>query len=105
MTLELVRTPDVLAEVASHPQRPRLVVGFAAETEDVDQHAQEKLQAKGLDLIAANDVSVAGIGFDSEDIALTVFSADSRQAIPRGPKRQVARGLLMLIAKRLQVTD
>lgn len=103
LTLELVRTPDVLSEVASHPQRPRVVVGFAAETNDVEKHAQEKLQRKGLDLIAANDVSAAGIGFESEDNALVVFSTDARRTIPRGPKRQVARDLLLLIAERLEL--
>ena len=104
MTLELVRTPDVLREVAAHAQRPRLLVGFAAETDNVEKHAQEKLQGKGLDLIAANDVSAAGIGFESDDNALIVFSADGRQAIARGPKRQVARSLLLLIAERLEAS-
>lgn len=102
LTLDLVRTPDVLSEVAAHSGRPRVVVGFAAETNDVEKHAQEKLQRKGLDLIAANDVSAAGIGFECEDNALIVFSANERKPIARGPKRQVARGLLMLIAERLE---
>ena len=102
LTLELVRTPDILSEVAAHPQRPSLVVGFAAETDDVEKHARGKLQAKALDLIAANDVSVAGIGFESEDNALTVFSADGRHELPRGSKRLVARELLTLIAGRLE---
>ena len=102
LTLELVRTPDILGEVAAHPQTPRLVVGFAAETNDVEQHARGKLQAKALDLIAANDVSEAGIGFESEDNALTVFSADARHELPRGSKRTVARELLKLIAGRLE---
>lgn len=102
LTLELVRTPDVLSEVAAHPNRPRVVVGFAAETNDVEKHAKDKLQRKGLDLIAANDVSAAGIGFESEDNALVVFSSDARKTIARGPKRLVARGLLLLIAERLE---
>jgi len=102
LSLELVRTPDILSEVAAHAQRPSLVVGFAAETNDLEKHAREKLRAKALDLIAANDVSAAGIGFESEDNALTVFSADARHDLPRGSKRQVARGLLELIAGRLE---
>jgi phosphopantothenoylcysteine decarboxylase/phosphopantothenate--cysteine ligase len=101
LSVELVRTPDIVGEVAAHASRPRLVVGFAAETNDVEKHAQGKLQAKGLDLIAANDVSAAGIGFESDDNALTVFSAGARHAIARGSKCQVARDLLMLIADRL----
>ena len=102
LTLELVRTPDVLGEVAVHAQRPRLVVGFAAETQDLEKHAQEKLRNKHLDLIAANDVAAAGCGFECDDNALTVFSADSRQHIALGPKRDVARALLLLIAERLE---
>jgi phosphopantothenoylcysteine decarboxylase/phosphopantothenate--cysteine ligase len=99
--LQLQRTPDVLAEVSAHPQRPRLLVGFAAETSELAAHARGKLRDKGLDMIAGNDVSDSGIGFESEDNALTVFSADASQAIARGPKRQVARELLLLVAQRL----
>ena len=101
LTLELARTPDILGEVAAHSLRPRIVVGFAAETEDMERHAREKLQRKRLDLIAANDVSAAGTGFESDDNALLVLSADSRHAIARGPKAQVAQELLLLIARRL----
>jgi len=101
LTLELVRTPDVLAEVATHPQRPRVVVGFAAETEQLEAHALAKLQAKHLDLIAGNDVAAPGLGFNSDDNALQVYSAQGRQDIPRGPKPVVARALLDLIAKTL----
>jgi phosphopantothenoylcysteine decarboxylase/phosphopantothenate--cysteine ligase len=101
MTLELVRTPDVLAEVATHAQRPRLVVGFAAETEQLEAHALAKLRAKHLDLIAGNDVSAPGLGFGSEDNALQVYDADGRHDIPRGSKPVVARALLDLIAKSL----
>lgn len=104
LSLELVRTPDVLREVAAHPQRPRLVVGFAAETGDLERHARGKLQDKGLDLIAANDVSDTGIGFESDNNALTVFSARGSQAIARGSKHEVARQLLLLIAARLEAS-
>jgi phosphopantothenoylcysteine decarboxylase/phosphopantothenate--cysteine ligase len=99
--LELVRTPDVLAEVARHAQRPRLVVGFAAETEQLERNALAKLHDKNLDMIAGNDVAAPGLGFGSDDNALHVYSAAGRQEIPRGPKPVVARGLLDLIAARL----
>jgi len=101
MQLELVRTPDVLAEVAKHAQRPRLVVGFAAETEDLEENALGKLQAKNLDLIAGNDVAAPGLGFHSEDNALQVYSPQGRQDIPRAAKPIVARALLAMIAERL----
>jgi phosphopantothenoylcysteine decarboxylase/phosphopantothenate--cysteine ligase len=101
LELPLVRTPDVLAEVAKHAARPRVVVGFAAETQELEQNALAKLRDKHLDLIAANDVSAPGVGFNSEENALQVYFAGGRRDIPRGPKPVVARGLLDMIAERL----
>ena len=101
LVLELVRTPDILAEVAAHPSRPPVVVGFAAETEALEAHAREKLARKGVDLIAANDVARAGQGFEGDDNALAVFSRDGRHEIPLGPKTQVADALMALVVARL----
>ena len=70
-----MRTRDILADIAAHTQRPRLVVGFAAETDHVEEYARGKLENKRLDLIAANRVGVAGSGFESDDNALVVFGA------------------------------
>jgi phosphopantothenoylcysteine decarboxylase/phosphopantothenate--cysteine ligase len=102
LALTLVHTADILAEVAAHPQRPRLVVGFAAETRDMEAYARDKLQRKGLDLIAANDVGRAGQGFECDDNALSVFWADGRHDIAHGPKAQVAHELMLLVARRLE---
>lgn len=102
LAITLVRTADILAEVAAHPQRPRLVVGFAAETQDMETYARDKLHRKGLDLIAANDVGRPGQGFEGDDNALSVFSHDGRQDIPHGPKTRVARDLLAIVADRLE---
>jgi phosphopantothenoylcysteine decarboxylase/phosphopantothenate--cysteine ligase len=102
LVLELVRTPDILAEVAAHARRPRCVVGFAAETNDLETYARGKLEAKKLDLVAANDVSRAGCGFDSERNALAVFSRDARVDIPEDSKPRVASALLALVADRLE---
>ena len=102
LTLDLVRTPDILAEVAAHPRRPRCVVGFAAETQDLEGYARGKLEAKNLDLIAANDVGRPGLGFDSERNALVVLSRTGRTDIPEGGKAQVAAALLALVADRLE---
>lgn len=101
LTLQLVRTRDILAELAIHPRRPGLVVGFAAETEDVERHARGKLAAKQLDLIAANRVGVAGSGFESDDNALVIYGSDL--ALPLGPasKQELAGRLLDLICQRL----
>jgi phosphopantothenoylcysteine decarboxylase/phosphopantothenate--cysteine ligase len=99
LTLELVRTPDTLAEIAAHPQRPRLVVGFAAETDELERYARGKLAAKRLDLIAANRVGVAGSGFESDDNTLIVFGRDgAMHTLGPAGKRAVAEGLLDLIA-------
>ena len=104
LTLELTRTPDVLAEVAVHAQRPRCVVGFAAETDQLENYAREKLQRKKLDLIAANDVSRPGCGFESERNALIVFSPSGRHDIAEAGKAEVARALLDLVADHLQAS-
>ncbi|GAB2505346.1 hypothetical protein GCM10027188_05860 [Lysobacter humi (ex Lee et al. 2017)] len=101
LTLELVRTRDILAEVAAHAQRPRLVVGFAAETHDVEQYARGKLAAKRLDLIAANRVGVEGSGFESDDNTLIVFDAAGAATLGPAPKRALADALLDLLEARL----
>jgi phosphopantothenoylcysteine decarboxylase/phosphopantothenate--cysteine ligase len=103
LTLELVRTPDVLAEVASHPTlRPRLVVGFAAETEDLAANARAKLERKRVDVVAANLVGAQGTGFESDDNALAVFARDgSVLQLGPAPKRELADALVQLIAERL----
>lgn len=101
LTVELVRTHDVLAEVAAHAQRPQVVVGFAAETNDVEHYARDKLQRKKLDMIAANQVGRAGCGFESDDNALTVIDADTAHALGPAPKTALADALLDLIRARL----
>ncbi len=102
LVLELVRTPDILAEVASHAMRPLLVVGFAAETDHVEQYARGKLEKKRLDLIAANRVGLAGSGFESDDNALVVYGRDGfERALGPAPKRELADNLLELISARL----
>jgi phosphopantothenoylcysteine decarboxylase/phosphopantothenate--cysteine ligase len=101
LTLQLVRTRDILADVAAHPQRPRVVVGFAAETRDVETYARGKLAAKKLDLIAANRVGVEGSGFESDDNTLVVFDADGATTLGPDAKPAIAMQLLDLIEARL----
>lgn len=102
LTLTLVRTRDILADIASHAQRPRLVVGFAAETDHVEAYARGKLENKRLDLIAANRVGVSGGGFESDDNTLSVYAADGlAQVLGPAPKTRLADELLDLIAARL----
>jgi phosphopantothenoylcysteine decarboxylase/phosphopantothenate--cysteine ligase len=102
LALELVKTRDVLAEVAAHAQRPRLVVGFAAETDDVARYARDKLERKRLDMICANRVGLAGSGFESDDNALLVIDAHGERALGPAPKAELAAVLLDIIGERLQ---
>ncbi|GGI93690.1 bifunctional 4'-phosphopantothenoylcysteine decarboxylase/phosphopantothenoylcysteine synthetase [Shewanella hanedai] len=98
MQLALVRNPDILATVASHKPRP-FTVGFAAETQDVEHYAKDKLIRKKLDMIAANDVSNPELGFNAEQNALKVIWADGQHDLPATDKLILARQLLTLIAE------
>ena len=100
--LELVRTADILADVASHALRPRLVVGFAAETGDLDANARDKLRRKRIDMIAANRVGVPGSGFDSDDNTLHVITAGGTRVLGPAPKAELADALLDLVAAQLR---
>jgi phosphopantothenoylcysteine decarboxylase/phosphopantothenate--cysteine ligase len=97
--LDLEPAPDIVKSVAELADRP-FVVGFAAETNDVEENALGKLNRKKLDMIAANHVG-DGIAFDCEDNALTVLWPGGKIEVARGPKLEVARALIGLIAKRL----
>ena len=101
LALDLVRTPDILSEVASQTQGLKLVVGFAAETENVAGYARGKLVAKRLDLIVANRVGVADGGFESDRNAMTAFWKDGERVFAAGPKTRLADELIDLIVERL----
>ncbi|WP_394148233.1 bifunctional phosphopantothenoylcysteine decarboxylase/phosphopantothenate--cysteine ligase CoaBC [Shewanella atlantica] len=100
MQLALVRNPDILATVASHSPRP-FTVGFAAETQDVEHYAKDKLIRKKLDMIAANDVSSPELGFNADSNALKVIWEKGQQDLPATDKLSLATQLLTLIAKRI----
>jgi phosphopantothenoylcysteine decarboxylase/phosphopantothenate--cysteine ligase len=96
MRLTLVRTPDILAELGAKRRgggRP-VLVGFAAETGDPVERGRAKLARKAVDLIVANDVSREGIGFDSDQNAATLISADAEEAFATGPKTALASRIL-----------
>jgi len=99
--VRLVETPDILADLAARkPGRPALVVGFAAETNDLEAHARAKLKRKGCDWIVANDVSADGImGGDDNEIML--ISSKGAEAWPKVAKAEVARRLAARIAETL----
>jgi phosphopantothenoylcysteine decarboxylase/phosphopantothenate--cysteine ligase len=100
LTVELVRNPDILAEVAARADRP-FTVGFAAETDDVLSYARRKLDEKRLDLIAANTVG-AGQGFEVDDNALTLLWPGGQRELSRASKAALARQLIEVIGERLR---
>lgn len=100
MVLPMTPTVDILATVASGTPRP-FTVGFAAETDSVEQHARDKLERKKLDMIAANEVGAAK-AFDCDDNALLVlWPGGGRVELARAPKRALAAALVELIAERM----
>lgn len=98
LMLRLVRNPDILAQVAALPGGP-FTVGFAAETDQMEAHALAKLSAKGLDMIAANQVGAAVGGFEREENALLVLWRDGRRVLPLAAKPEIAEQLADLIAE------
>ena len=96
--LELIPTRDILASLPSE-NRSYLVVGFAAQTHDLEQNALRKLHAKNCDMIVANDVSGTEVGMDSDDNAVTIFFKNGqRKMISRAPKIMIAHELMKIIS-------
>ena len=96
MQLALIKNHDIVADVAQLTHKP-FIVGFAAETQNVEHYARGKLMRKNLDLIAANNVATAGQGFNSDDNALTLYSAIDKVEIPLANKKIIAKQLVTLI--------
>ncbi len=101
LTITMVKNPDIVASVAAMQENRPFTVGFAAETQNVEQYARGKLTNKKLDMICANDVSVAGQGFNSDDNALTVYWPAGEQSLPLASKTELARSLMLLINEQL----
>ena len=99
ITLTLERTPDVLSQVAASRANGMLVVGFAAETENVVANAKEKLRSKKLDAIIANDVSRGDAGFDTATNAITIITGDDSVELPLMSKGEAADRILDAIVK------
>jgi phosphopantothenoylcysteine decarboxylase/phosphopantothenate--cysteine ligase len=98
MTLELEPTIDILAELGVKKGN-RIVIGFAAETNDVLANARKKLESKSLDAIVLNDVSQPGIGFDSERNAVTILTHAGTETVPETSKWEVAHRVLDVVVK------
>jgi phosphopantothenoylcysteine decarboxylase/phosphopantothenate--cysteine ligase len=104
MDLKLVSNPDIIASIAARAARPGLVVGFAAETNDVTTYARDKLKKKRLDFIFANDVSDSAIGFNSDSNAGTLISAENDITMALSSKRVLAETMIAELAKHLPET-
>lgn len=101
MTIELRKNPDILADVAKLEPRP-FIVAFAAETDSVEEHAREKLQRKGADLIVANDVADASIGFDSDQNEVLIIGRDGGVTrLAKAAKHVIANRLLDVVVAKL----
>jgi len=98
VALELEPTTDILAELSAHKTH-QLMVGFAAETQDVLENARKKLAKKSLDAIVVNDVSQNDIGFDSDRNAVTIITHDEVVEVPETTKWEVAQRILDVVAK------
>lgn len=99
MKINLIKNPDIVADIANLKEKP-FTVGFAAETQDVEQYALGKLTKKGLDLIAANNVAIAGQGFNSDNNSLTVYGHSFKKALALNNKLQLAKELVAVINQR-----
>ncbi|WP_050919800.1 bifunctional phosphopantothenoylcysteine decarboxylase/phosphopantothenate--cysteine ligase CoaBC [Vibrio campbellii] len=94
MTINMVKNPDIVATVANMTEQRPFTVGFAAETNDVETYARGKLLKKNLDMICANDVSVEGQGFNSNDNAITLFWPEGEQALALESKEALSFRIL-----------
>ncbi|MEX2488182.1 MAG: bifunctional phosphopantothenoylcysteine decarboxylase/phosphopantothenate--cysteine ligase CoaBC [Pseudomonadales bacterium] len=103
VTIELVENPDIIANVARLSPKP-FTVGFAAETEALLDNARKKLIKKNLDMLVANDVSDASIGFNSDDNRTVVLWDDQQEELPIMSKRNTSIKILELIANRIKTT-
>ena len=90
LTIELVRTPDILGSARDKFNFKGILVGFAAETDNVTEYAKSKLEKKKCDLIVANDVSRTDIGFDTSENEVTLITADSEKKLEKNTKEQIA---------------
>jgi phosphopantothenoylcysteine decarboxylase/phosphopantothenate--cysteine ligase len=98
LTLELVKNPDILGSARSRFGFEGFLVGFAAETTDVEKHAIGKLEKKGCDLLVANDVSRSDIGFDHQENEVIAFHRNGEKTpLPRALKSEIARELIQII--------
>ncbi|GLQ74628.1 bifunctional phosphopantothenoylcysteine decarboxylase/phosphopantothenate--cysteine ligase CoaBC [Vibrio penaeicida] len=101
MTIRMVKNPDIIASVAELKEDRPFTVGFAAETQDVETYARSKLAKKNLDMICANDVSIQGLGFNSDSNALHLFWKEGDKILPIASKVELGKALMEEIAAQM----
>lgn len=102
MTISMVKNPDIVASVAAMTEQRPFTVGFAAETQDVEKYARGKLERKNLDMICANDVSIQGQGFNSDNNALHLYWKGGDKALPLTAKSELGKAIMLEIVERLE---
>ncbi|MDD9195303.1 bifunctional phosphopantothenoylcysteine decarboxylase/phosphopantothenate--cysteine ligase CoaBC [Aliivibrio sp. S3MY1] len=105
MTITMVKNPDIVASVAAMAEQRPFTVGFAAETQDVEKYARSKLERKNLDMICANDVSIQGQGFNSDNNALHLYWKGGDKALPLTAKSELGKAIMLEIVERLETRD
>ena len=101
MTITMVKSPDIVASIAAMTEQRPFTVGFAAETQDIEKYARGKLERKNLDMICANDVSIQGQGFNSDNNALHLYWKDGDKALPLATKSELGKAIMLEIVERL----
>ena len=102
LTIELEKNPDIAMEIGKRKRPDQFFVGFAAETENVENYAREKLAKKGMDLIVANQVSLPGVGFGSDHNQVKIYDAAGEVLhLPKMEKKDVAERIISLIGERM----
>jgi phosphopantothenoylcysteine decarboxylase / phosphopantothenate---cysteine ligase len=99
MMLDLKKTPDILADVSSHRSGGLIVIGFAAETNDVIEYARSKMRKKKLDMVVANDITKEGAGFNIDTNIATILTSSGENELPLMSKRELADRILDEIVK------
>ena len=102
MTISMVKNPDIVASVAAMTEQRPFTVGFAAETQDVEKYARGKLERKNLDMICANDVSIQGQGFNSDNNALHLYWKGGDKALPLTAKSELGKAIMLEIVEMLE---
>ncbi len=99
ITIDLIKNPDILEILGRTKRETQIIIGFSAESEDIEKNAKEKLQKKKIDLIVANDITIPDLGFGSDENAVTILSKDGqKEVIQRQPKTVIAKHICNRLA-------